>query len=299
MRKLLSLATLLFLAAALNAQNWCPPGATWLFNTGSPWSTANTLVEYVGDTTIDGYAAQRFDQFMRITQDFGSQTTINTQGPEFFTRNNGDVVWEYNGTSWDTLYWFSAVPGDQWSAIDQLSTGTCPTAKWVVVDTFTTNVYGIPLRALDLIGMDDDWQWGQATIIERIGGEGQAIFPAQTLCGGIVECFCNSICYSDQDINPDNSCQLTLNMDDEVVSSEGIKLFPQPANSDVQISSATGKPLIQLLVTDARGKMVLNETINNAEYYTLSVEQLPAGYYVLRAKDVMGAVSAIPLVIAR
>lgn len=299
MRKLVCLATFLFLAAALNAQNWCPPGATWKFDTGSPWGASQHRIEYIEDTIIDGYVAQRLGQSGILTDLWGIDTLINTVGIDFFTRTNGDVVWEYNGTSWDTLYWFSAVPGDQWSAIEFLNSGACPTAKWVVADTFTTNVYGIPLHALDLIGMDDDWQWGQTTIIERIGGEGQAIFPAQTLCGGIVECYCNRLCYSDQDINPNSSCAITLRVDELGLAASQLGLFPQPASDKVQISSTNGKPITQLLVSDARGKIVLTETTNRTGHYTLAVDQLPAGYYVLLATDMTGAASAVPLVIAR
>lgn len=299
MKHLNCLLVTLIVTNSINAQNWCPLGATWIYDTGSPWSASNTLIEYVGDTVIDGYAAQRFERSNRITLIMGFDTLIDQQGPEFYTRTNGDVVWEYNGTVWDTLYWFSAVPGDRWTPFWPYMQD-CPGSYLLVIDTSTTVVDGIPLRTLDVLGTDGDIEFTFGAIMERIGGEfGGANFPGMASCSIIAECYCNRICYSDQDINSNIGCQLTLNVDEAVLPSFDLGLFPQPALDNVQISSTNANPLTQLQVTDARGKVVLNQSTNKAEQHTLAVEQLPAGYYILRTIDVTGGMRSVPLVIAR
>ena len=301
MRKLLSLATFLFFVSALNAQNWCPPGAAWIYDTGNPWVDSKTYIKYLGDTVIEGYVSQRFDMTVLTTEIMGNDTLINTHRPEFFTTTDGDVVWEYNGTTWDTLYWFSALPGDRWTPFWPYGQD-CPDSYWLVTDTSTTVVDGFPLRTLSLIGTDGDFEFNSGeTIMERIGGNiGGEHFPGHASCSIIYECYCDRICYSDQDIVPPNgSCALTLNVHETLLPTTDLTVMPQPANTHVQISSTKAKPLKQLLVYDASGKIVLNETISNADRYILAVEQLPEGYYVLRATDVTGAVSAVPLVIAR
>ncbi|HPF66299.1 MAG TPA: hypothetical protein PLC20_01365, partial [Flavobacteriales bacterium] len=84
---------------SLVAQSWCPPGAQWIYDAGSPWITALEQLTYSGDTIVDGYPAQRID---RVYQQTSPMNVVASWNP-FFTRTNGDVVWEWNGTEWDTL----------------------------------------------------------------------------------------------------------------------------------------------------------------------------------------------------
>ena len=100
MKKLIVL--IYFLPLLSLAQNWCPPGAQWVYNTGDAILVANTLIQYAGDTVIDNYPAQRLDQNTRYTYWVTGDTLFDLQGPSFFTRNEWRCGGEWTVAVWDS-----------------------------------------------------------------------------------------------------------------------------------------------------------------------------------------------------
>ena len=266
---------------SLVAQSWCPPGAQWIYDVGSPWITALEQFTYSGDTIVDGYPAQRIDRVYQQT----SPMNVVATGGFFFTRTNGDVVWEWNGTEWDTLYWFSALPGDHWQPFWPYQE-VCPDHAWQVQDTSTTVVSGIPLRTLLLEITESGVPTGQTqTIYERMGGGGGDGFPGlpPSPCGGIYECYCAFGCYQDQDIVPvGGPCALSLSAPTLMGRDQGLQVFPNPVSDVVTIvlPDRTPMPRVEVLGMDGRLVMTLHPD-NGTSTYPLT--SLNAGLYLIRA----------------
>ena len=267
---------------SLVAQSWCPPGAQWIYDVGSPWITALEQFTYSGDTIVDGYPAQRID---RVYQQTSPMNVVASWNP-FFTRTNGDVVWEWNGTEWDTLYWFSAVPGDHWQPFWP-NMADCPDHAWLVLDTSTTVVSGIPLRTLLLELTELGVSTGQQplTIRERFGGGGGFGFPgnAPSSCGGVYECYCTFGCYQDQDIVPvGGPCALSLSAPTLMGRDQGLQVFPNPVSDVVTIVLPDRTPMPRVEVLGMDGRLVMTLHPDNGTS-TFPLTGLNAGLYLIRA----------------
>jgi hypothetical protein len=275
---------LMLVAHLANAQSWCPPGAKWTYE------YANVLggyygvqrVEYVSDTLLGGYTAQRLDQ-TDVVAPLGS--TNFTVYPSFslYTRYDNEVVfiWDNDG-AYDTLFWFGAVPGDHWNA-----------AGWpdgsnimvTVMDTATEVIDGVPLRRLvvePLPGSPVD------TVYERIGGLHLHINAFNWYVTDVP--YDGLWCYSDQDIDfamPGVSdCGFTLSVTHAVKEKDSVP-FPNPGSDHFTLSLAPGPHTITLF--DATGRMVLQQRTNDARP-VISSEALPAGLYRITVRDELGAV---------
>ena len=117
--------------------------------------------------------------------------------------------------------------------------------------------------------------------MERIGGNlGQFNLPGNVGCYGISECNCYRICYQDQDISTNGSCELTLGVNEIARSFLALSLYPQPANDKVQITSTDHVAITRVSVTDAQGKIVMNESLTRTENHTLLVDHYRLGVRV-------------------
>jgi hypothetical protein len=262
----------------MNAQSWCPPGARWVYDVGNPWSVAQEQLTYAGDTIVDGHVSQRIDRLFRMVQPMN----VTTNWAPIFTRTDGDVVWEWDGTNWDTLYWFSAVPGDHWQPLWPYEE-SCPDHAWLVLDTSTTWVDAIPLRTLLLdITMQGAPAGQPFTIHERTGGGGGFGFPGLPPCGAIYECFCTFICYQDQDINSMNTpCEITLALPPDIQSVDVLPIHPQPADQQVTIDLPVGATVDLIEVMSLDGRILLNRVEHANGPFLLNTNSLPTGLHVI------------------
>jgi len=266
-----------------SAQIWCPSGAHWLFDTSSPSNTSRSLYTYMGDTVIDGYAAQKIHRHTRVTQLFGNDTIIESTGMKF-TRYEGDVVLERYPNTWDTLYWFGAHPGDEWEGYWDAGFD-CPTHALHVLDTGTVVVDGIPLRSVS-----GEVYWSGITTgmpffaIERIGGYGGRTFPNNTLPCDTSQCQCAFLCYADQEISyplADESCELTLGTP-EVSQPPVLLLYPDPG-TDLVTLEWTGEGFSAAFM-DATGRLaqLVKSSSGRVVVYT---GELAPGAYTVRCSD--------------
>ena len=295
MKHFVLLQFLLASGLASNAQSWCPPGAQWIYDMGSPWTAALAQFTYAGDTIVDGYPAQRIDRIQHMTFPVNE---VWDWGP-FFTRTNGDVVWEWNGAEWDTLYWFSALPGDSWQPF-WFDWDDCPDHAWLVVDTSTTVVSGIPLRTLFVVLTELGEPTGTASrmIYERIGGGGGYGFPDLAPCGNIIECYCTFSCYQDDDITPQGGpCALPLGVVER--ADPGLVIHPVPASETLTISAPLHTRLESIDLIGMDGRTVLSMAQGIGPSTTLDVQQLPNGIYVVHARTGNGLYFTKQVVISR
>jgi len=271
-----------------SAQSWCPPGAHWLFDTGSPWSTVQTLRTYAQDTVIDGYTAQRIDYSFRLIEFGGIDTLIEAIGTAGYTRYEEEVVDERVDGGWDTLYWFGAVPGDEWAPSEPVE-NICGQV-FHVLDTSSTIIDGVQLRVVS----GEMREAGASievpfSITERIGGGwGGSIFPWLPTCG-IIECYCALLCYSDQEIatSPGGECEITLSAA-EAGGNTVQRLFPNPGTDRFTIQWNTPGPTT-IQVRDAMWRIVRTGRYTNTSI-TVDASAWPPGLYHVVVSDVAGAV---------
>lgn len=277
MRKLTPIG-LLLLAHAAGAQSWCPPGATWMYDTGNPWFDGETQLIYTGDTMVDGHMAQRIERTRRVV----IQGNLNVSGPVAgFTRTDGDVVWEWNGTAWDTLYWFSAVPGDHWQPFWPFEED-CPDHAWHVTDTTTVTISGVPLRRVFVELRESGVPAGvNSTFTERIGGGGGFLFPGLPPCGAIYECYCTFSCYRDDEVNANSACALTLSVPSLITQETRFQAHPNPGTT-FQLTGLGQRPAL-LRVLDVQGRIV-HEGIPATEHAPVDLGELHPGTYLVEVQ---------------
>lgn len=174
-----------------------------MYDTSDPWISSKERYQYVGDTVVDGFQSQRIERLSMITELWGTDTSIVSPGAAVITRTTPGVVysWMEDVQEWDTLHWFSAIPGDRWSPAgwaqqcgDEL--------QLVVLDTFSIVIEGIPLRHLSVQRFYSGEPLGTPSIVsERIGSTSEYfMWDPQAPCAPINECFCTFSCYRDVDL---------------------------------------------------------------------------------------------------
>lgn len=283
MRTLLATLALLALASA-KSQSWCPPGATWTHEyadvMGGQFGVQR--LEYVGDTLLGGFMAQRLME-THVTAPWGSTQFTSSSYSSLYTRSADRVVYLWNGVNeYDTLFWFGAVPGDHWYApgfVDE------EFARLSVVDTATLVLQGIPLRQVMVENMNG---WPMDTLTERIGFaflnlRGYEWFLLDMPWNGL-------LCYRDDELSfnapGELDCGFTLSMHDGANPS-GLATFPNPGTTHFTLELPHGPHTITLF--DATGRMVLEQRTTE-ERPVISTEHLPSGLYRIVVRDEQGAV---------
>lgn len=293
---ILLFALTLFSPANAQAQSWCPPGATWIYDTSDPMLGASaTRFAYVGDTVVDGFAGQRIEQLSAMTLLWGIDTLIISNGPDVVTRTEPGIVywWMDNVQEWDTLYWFDALPGDRWSPGWQQGSdqwwGTCDDGSYLMVmGTNTTVIEGHSLRTLSVAVAHGGDLVDAFTIVERMGNTQGYFIPRPTYCF-VDECYCSFSCYSDDEIHLPfgGPCELPLAVEeDAIANADNWSVSPMPFRDRFTVRSATPRNATVILF-DMTGREMLSMPFNGT---SLEVYPglLPAGGYVLRMVDARG-----------
>jgi hypothetical protein len=180
-------------------------------------------------------------------------------------------MWD-NVSAYDTLFWFGAVPGDQWRAPGWPDDGNI---LLTVVDTATVVIDGVPLRRLVVEPFPGSPPVD--TLYERIGGRflylnGWTWFTLDMPWNGLM-------CYSDQDIDyaaPGVSdCGFTLSIMDGAEMRDA-SAFPNPGAEHFTLKLPAGVHIITLF--DATGRLVLRQRTADTRPVILT-EALPEGLY--------------------
>ncbi len=284
MRQLISSLLLVSALGAAHAQTWCPPGATWTHDYGDVLLgyVGVQRAEYVGDTMVGGYLAQELRQ-THVVAPWGTTNYAPYSTPSLYTRFANDIVYIWDGVSaYDTMFWFSASPGDKWHAPGWPDDGTI---EVTVLDTATVVLQSVPLRRLVV---EHVTPWPIDTIYERIGStffylNGWSWYVTDMPWNGLM-------CYSDQDIDlvvPGViDCGSTLSTP-EASGTQFPLLFPNPCSDRFTVDLPPGPHTISLL--DATGRLVLQQRTTDTRP-VIATEALPAGLYRIAVRDEQGAV---------
>ncbi len=281
MKRILLFPIGLLLLATLNAQQWCAPGAEWLFNFGSMQAGGVRRAWYSGDTIVGGQPCQRIDHTIVAYEPvppLGSPFTYQDQ--PFFTHAQGDLVelWDPSGSAFDTLAWFGAAPGDHWDLA-----GLSGVARFDVLDTGTRLVDGIPLRYLVVeepivMGVVD-------TLFERIGFEYFYLLPMESI---VIDFTTNwLVCYRDSWIGrfdgwfpSGEACDFSVSVKEREEAHP--RPYPNPGTDHFTLSLPTGPHVVTLL--DATGRVVLRQR-STGERTSIDTAKLAPGTYVARVDE--------------
>lgn len=257
------------------AQSWCPPGATWTYEAGQFLAGYHRMT-YRADTVIDGITAQVLDRYSAVQYPqptepmFGGPPNITYTPVAVITRLENDVVYTFGTLGWDTLYWFSAMPGEGWTmahVIDPECT------RNIVTDIGSELVDGLPLRWLELEG--------GYRVYERIGSTFDLFLYCPNL---IVDGPIGIRCYSDQEISfPSTSvnCVALVGMIDR---HRGMALAPYPNPGTDRFTLTLPPTAHTITLVDATGRVVSVQHTMEAQP-TIRTNDLPAGAYQITVTD--------------
>lgn len=265
---------------AVKAQIWCPPGAEWIMKPdfNLPMS-GNSRVYYAGDTVLGGIPGQRLGAETFFVN-WGDTVIQNSEvATGMVTSSTADVVsvWSIDSLTWDTLFWFSALPGDRWQAPHLHIVPGNPT-EWIEVqDTATVVIDGMPLRQLNVVQVcEGNWppDWG-GQITERLGYWTPFNFP---LSCGTASGFWELVCYNDSSISytTGSGCDFLLSVQEPPAAP--IVILPNPGTDHFTLELPPGAHMIE--VFDALGQCMLSE--RSAGKMTVNTGSLEKGIYLVR-----------------
>lgn len=279
------------------AQSWCAPGAQWFHNYVNPsiGDVGYSITEYEGDVLLEDSVCQRFT----VTNHIYSYQTQNSfvEGPyTWYTTSTPDMVYAWDGMTFDTLYHFAAVPGDRWyvpgvwedenSIIEVSDTGHMVIAgvdrRWIAAGTYVdgppvtldTIVQGIgPMKAYLQLAWSHLWDNGYAGLR----------------------------CYEDA-VNsyqrvPD-ACSIALGTEERTAPYR-MSLAPNPATDQVQLFWEPDRAPSYAVLLDMSGRVVHGWRISGSSTQTtrLPLDGLAEGQYILQLTFKNG-VQRTPLTIA-
>ncbi len=275
--------TLLLVLVGLqaNAQNWCAPGAEWLFNFGSMQASGVRRAWYSGDTIVGGQPCQRIDHTILAYEPappLGSPFTYQDQ--PFFTSTQGDLVrlWDAVNSAFDTLAWFGAAPGDHWEL-----PGLSGLTRFDVLDTGTRAVSGILLH---YVVVEEPIVMGNVdTLFERIGFEYFYLLPAASL---VVDYTTNwLVCYRDDQIAQFDGwfpggepCDFHVSVMEH--QNTLTQPYPNPGADHLTLSMPAGSH--KITIRDAMGRIVLQQR-SRGERTSIDTTMLAPGTYVVRVDE--------------
>lgn len=247
---------LLGLGLGSNAQNWCPSGATWIYDSyGFVGLQGYTMYTYGGDTLLGGEIGQVITSYT-VGMDLNQQIDTLVYPGATITSHNGALVsvWSDTEQGWDTLYNFAAVPGEIWLP-PFAQPGLCGGSEFgdaiQVLDTGTVLIDGVPLRYLDIHnGMYE------GRITEVLGWSVGMVI--QEGCW-VQECYCDLRCYHDDGLNYvrpgyTEACE-AIPTGTQEGGSRSLEIFPNPGSDQVTVELRGGEHRIELF--DATGRCVL------------------------------------------
>lgn len=251
------------------AQVWCPPGATWYHDWFTLTETGFVHSVYGSDTLINGAPTQKLVATKHV-YDFISQAYVVQPLPSLFTTVDQSLVsvWTMNG--FDTLYWFSAVPGDSWQAplaFDPVDV--------LVVDTGTAVVDAVALHYLLVEYQPGGWS---DTLYERIGST--RVFMDASYSLGIDAPIGDLRCYQDQDLEYSAgnmpACDFILGSPDQT-QLPNVLVFPSPGSDVFYIEASIGSVIE---VTDAVGRRVAKVS-DSVNHQSIQAEAWAPGFYTV------------------
>lgn len=282
------IATLLHFSAKMNAQEWCPAGATWYYTSNGDFGEGYTKFTYTNDTIIKGITCKKITHYYRA---FGFAGVYEIFGPSKYAYSDNGVVYQYNNSTlgrskFDTVYNINAKIGDKWH-LPQVDTSCVDSMyRMEVLNIGTKTINGFNLKWLYVkigaIEMGGPKFYVFDTITERLGLVTDGFMH---LCNpGFTESSQYELrCYSDNSFGSystgiSKKCDYITAIKESKPDKIDIGLYPNPANNKISIqlySNPAG--MIELKLYDLTGRLVQSKSFNKDTDITTSL--LDTGVY--------------------
>jgi|GEM_PF-973014 len=270
---------------------WLDPEAVWYYSTPYAYiqSEACTKVEVKGDTLIQGLTCKAL-----LFKNTETDRVVSTEYLHF--RNDSVLYYNYYDKSFHTLYDFTAKVGD---TVTVHKNKFKPTDGFLWSDSIDSFQY--ILSGIDSIQVSETWLKRQkikpvdndswlfassydtvAYIVENIGSTGY--FFGRVPYVTTMENIGMLRCYSDQTLqfkNPnwDKACDFVNALVEPQIST--IRLYPNPANKEINIESTDNKSILSVEIMDVDGRCLKQMEINN-RMAKIDVSNLSSGIYFAR-----------------
>lgn len=277
--KPLLLSAILFLSLIAQAQNWCPPGATWTYNHYGFDFYGKTDLSYEKDTTINGQAykmlVEHTTAIYPMPIDWRDTTYTFERNDTVFNIIDGDVY---------PIYFFNASLSD---TLNLRAFGHCDsTIKWVVDSVAVSNINGQSLRyyRAKLAVPDIEINPQTMEVMERFGSINNFVVPSfQCLLDDgssyRLRCYADDA-FSQYRVDTTVTCDYLYNGINKVELNANLTLYPNPATHQLNIS-IEGHTITQYQVMDYSGKTVITHaTVGNN--IGIDVTSLPQGIYLIK-----------------
>ena len=279
---------ILIFAQALWGQLWSPPGAVWTSNLQGLAVEGCEHAAYVGDTLYEGRTAQHI-----AVEDIVMDHIVNvldTNAWDLYTNEVDSIVYAWtDNEGWDTLYWFSAVPGDRWYPAGLQPNGTDYCGMMEVLDTMHVEVNGSSIRQVTCAFLDGS---GATTVdaftMTELFGTGSMHF----LDGGcfVVEAGWSLHTYSDgtfplYDSGAGSNCDNFLGIAVNERSLE-VSVSPNPGTDLLHVETGMNSK-VNVSVRDAMGRTVLAASGTGGPIEMNSAGISP-GVYVVEVSNAQG-----------
>lgn len=288
----LAIAFELCISWASLGQVWCPPDAQWHYQVQFGSTNGYDRFDYVADTNFNGKAAKLITGSGNY-HDWHSAAIDHYNLGSIFTAMENGVLYLWHGQGgllppyWDTLIWFSAIPGNHWDVL-QPEDFACP-CSYTVIDTGHITLAGMWLRYVqtsnDCGGPGNE----NPMFVERIGGfHGTFLDECQT---GDTDTTLR--CYQDDEITVITGIASTCNLIDGITVDQVLSpnaMFdaaPDEAGTTLELRffSPTTSDL-QLKLLDMSGRTLTESAIpRGATTYRISTTGLASGLHVVQVSD--------------
>lgn len=295
MKKLLFILIFFLVFAETFSQSWAKPGARWHFSFMQLMAYGYIIIDYTGDTTVQGYDCSILTKtrFAYVYPGFLDTAVI---GKAYLYEYN-NVVYCYRPqlNIFDTLYNFNAMPGDSWKVHSDYSIQ--PDSGYVYVDSISVEVLNSDtLRCLfvsPVAGSCMGWYPG-TKIMERIGSVNGYMFPEYIDCvmdaseGGALRCYSDSA-FPLVTFDYLHDCDYITSVP---------HLIPQKISPDVFFNALSGRlevfcPQCNILslvqIINLNGNILYQTRLYDPHAYcTFNIAACPPGIYIVRIIDEYG-----------
>jgi hypothetical protein len=268
------------MSCSVAAQQWCPPGAKWhhRYSNLSIGDVGYAHTAYAGDTVIDGGTAQR----IHSTAHLYSLQNQSYHSFEFFfmyTREANGLVEVWDGSVFDTLFHFNAVPGDGWHLPGPIQD---PSPRMVVLDTGHVELGGEWLRYLVLDMGPYSVLTSTDTLYEKLGLRFGFIHPVFSYIAdaGIEELRCYKDDQMEVIVAPDGiPCDQILSASSGAWERAPLGVYPNPSLDKIQLLHGPVNAYNTIMIHDLDGRTYLN--IISWQSESIDISSLKAGVYYL------------------
>jgi hypothetical protein len=295
----------LFLSFLLKAgsQTWCPAGAVWHYGVSAAEIEGVLTYRYVADTVLDNTACKKISGTFSgtISPRYGNTHTVIPGYRDYYSYEDNEVVYLYNGTSFDTVVDYHARPGDQWlrlrSEVHQFECNS--RLALTVTDTGHVFINGQKLKTISTsytgsisFGSNTHTLTHLNTFIERVqnfpgGLYGNDLFPIYCEEKNILYeyLYFSFRCYQDDafplykiGVNDCNNLTGLSSLDKNNIE---IRLYPNPAEETITIETpghAGGN--FNYTIRDVLGRLVKDPASESSGHaLKIDVSTFSAGIY--------------------